>query len=176
MNIRLLLPILVCICTFHSFSCNLKYRIDYCEILEKDQSNLFSQERTQEENAIALEKRKQIFLENFDVIIKEVMRKGFPHLNEESKKLDSCIYDAILATLIHISQTRPDLFYSPEITDLFLKEIQANRLTTDLLYTPVKMGAFNTVCDTLKTRIETAIKLWGVKEELLQNFKYKNCE
>lgn len=149
---------------------------DYCAIIESDQSNLHSEEKTEEENQISLKKRKETFLNNFDLIIKETVRNGFPNVLEEDKVRDSCKYWAIYATMIHISQTRPDIFYSEEMMNLFSKEINENRMDNSILYTAVKIGSLSKTCDTLKNQVHKSVIAWKIDTTLLDRFKYVQCE
>lgn len=155
-------------------SCKIGKKIDYCKILQTDQSNLYSPNLTSEENERNLLRRKQIFITNFDILIKEIESNGFPIGRFEIKN-DTCTRDAILATFIHISQTKPELFYSNKIVNILSKELTENRLSSDFLYTPVKIGSHNIICDSLKYKIEKAIKLWKVDNSLIDNFRFKKC-
>lgn len=161
--------------TIFFISCKLNQKINYCEILNTDQSNLPSPTLSLEENEKLKQKRKQIFLNNYQKIRADAKKNGLPTMDKELEQSDTCKYYGILATFIHISQTRPDIFYGSDNVDFIYSEILANHLTANFLYTPVKLGTFNTVCDSIMPKIEFAIRKWGVNEALLKEFKYKTC-
>jgi hypothetical protein len=158
------------------FICCKKPHIDYCVMLAKDQSYLFDKDVPPEENKIRRETRKALINENFQMLLNEIKKNGFPEITKETQSLDSCKYYAVVLTLTHICQTDPELFYSPEIEKLFLNELNQGRLDRDLLFTPIKIGSNEIVCDGLKKRIEEVIHSWGMNLETINNLRYKPCD
>src|SRR5690606_1593374 len=106
----------------------------------------------------------------------ETVRNGFPNVVKEDQVRDSCKYWAIYSTMIHISQTRPDIFYSEEMMNLFSKEINENRMDNSILYTAVKIGSLSKTCDTLKNQVHKSVTSWKIDTTLLDRFKYVHCD
>lgn len=149
-------------------SCNQpKVDIDYCSMLEEDQSYLSSEE---------LDQRKKVFVENLETIVKEINENGFPDINPIGKPpKDSCKYWAINGTLIHISQTRPDLFYNEDHVSLFETEIKKGNLDPQVLYPAIKMGSSREFCSDMKSQIFGAIDRWTLDANDFE-LKFKECE
>jgi hypothetical protein len=156
-------------------NCNVNRNVDFCKILETDQSNLYSPEVSDEENKLAHSRRKQIFLQNFDILLLGFEKDKIPKIDEKNYLNDTCQHSAILATFIHISQTRPDLFYTEANIKLFKDQIESKRLDSEILYTAIKIGSHNKTCDKLSVQIEKAIRIWGLDERLYKGFKFIKC-
>lgn len=159
-----------------SSTCSLKNKVlDFCKMLEKDQSYLSTGLSDTSQIRSNLIKRKAIFIENFNIIIDETIKNGFPQISEINSLSDTCSYWGVTATLAHICQTRPDLFFSDKIVKLFTKEIEMKRMSNKLLFTSIRIGSLNKTCDTLKYKIENAIIQWELDPGLMNEISYKIC-
>jgi hypothetical protein len=157
-------------------SCTGQAPIDYCKIYEEDQSHIFNPALSKEENQSNLQIRKEIFLKNFDVLMTETKKNGFPNVNQKNREHDECRYDAVLATLIHICQTRPDIFYSEMTRSIFIREIEKGNLSRDLLFTPIKIASHQKICEYLREDIETSITAWKLDSSLFENMEFVDCK
>lgn len=153
------------------FSCSEEKPIalDYCEILKTDQSHLGR-------DSMDREKRKKIIHENFDQLIAFSKQNGFPKVSFYDFPFDSCKYWAVSATLIHIVQTKPDLFFEKKTVDFFKTEMDKGNLTPGLLFTAGKVSSISPFCEKLKPEVEYASELWNLEKNPFKDFKFKKCE
>lgn len=81
------------------------------------------------------EKRKQVFIQNFDTLVSLSRKQGFPHLSSLSltQSNEIRIHTAVGGTFLHILQTNPGRMLNPDTIALFKNEILENRLDKRLL-------------------------------------------
>lgn len=151
-------------------------KIDYCEMLTKDQSHVNHVDTDtsvmKENNRI----RQQIFLENYEQLIQLTKGEGFPNISFDSLPQDSCKYWAVTATLIHMAQAKPEIFFSEATISLFKEQMDAGNLESEDL-TPAFRISFRTneFCDDLQAPINKAIQTWGMEPHLDSQPKFKKC-
>ena len=96
-NVKLLIALLITIVVL-SCSSNIKNSLDYCLILQKDQSNL-------EPTMSANEKRGNLILDNWNLLLDELQNSTNLKVGITPNGPDSCKYNSYLFTLTHISQS-----------------------------------------------------------------------
>ena len=156
--------LLIVILMFISFEKQVE--LDYCKMLEEDQSFLDNSEE-----------RNKIFEKNFNQILEKTRKEGFPTVSFKDSKTDSCKYWSVTATLIHIVQSKPELLFDQEVIELFKKEMDKGNMDNDLLIPAFKISSkTREFCDTLKSKIEYSTNLWGLNSSLIKEIKYKECQ
>ena len=147
--------------------------IDYCQMIERDQSYTNPDEIRADDDWM---KREAIFLENFDILITETRKSGFPHIETKASGVDSCRYWAVIMTLVHMAQAHPELLFTQEIMELFKSEVEKGNLTAVAL-TPLFKISFvtNEFCEELKEKINQALQEWGVSGYINSQPRYKKC-
>jgi hypothetical protein len=172
------LQIIIGIFTLIALSCehNKPIEIDYCEMLARDQYYVNRDETDQairEENS---KKRRQIFEENYEQIIKLTKQEGFPKINFENLPQDSCKYWAVTITLIHIAQSRPEIFFSQETVALFKEEMEKGNLDSKNLAPAFRVSFMtNEFCEELQKPIQDAIESWKMESHLNRKPKFRKC-
>ena len=156
---------------------NKPIEIDYCKMLTRDQSYVNREELDPVKRESNREKRKEIFIENYDQIIQLTKQKGFPNINFEDLPQDSCKYWAVTATLIHMAQSKPEIFFSEKTISLFKDEMNKGNLEPEDL-TPAFRLSFTTneFCEDLKETINKAVQVWEMKPHVNQEPKFKKCD
>ena len=87
-------------------------QIDFCKMLELDQSYVPNEETTMEEAMLNSQKREKIFKDNFKQLIEYSKQNGFPQIGSlKTTDLDSCKNWAIALTFFHVGQSQPKLFF-----------------------------------------------------------------
>ncbi|HMR86644.1 MAG TPA: hypothetical protein PKD51_00745 [Saprospiraceae bacterium] len=161
------------------WSCKLnkKVDLDYCNMLEKDQSHMNEGVTDPDKRKENTSLRNKGFEENFQQILELTKQQGFPNVSFEDLPKDSCKYWAVTATLIHMAQTKPEVFFSEEITTLFKEEINKGNLDSDDL-TPAYRISFtsNKFCQNLEASINHAIQTLGMETYLNGSPTFKKCE
>lgn len=162
-----------------NISCQLDnpVQINYCEMLTKDQSHVDFDYTDPQVVKSNVQQRKEIFLENYKQIIALTKQEGFPNINFDSLPQDSCKYWAITATLIHMAQAWPDVFFTEETISLLKKEMEEGNLESEDL-TPAFRISFHTneFCDNLEPLIKKAIDTWEMKPHLDSEPRFKKCD
>ncbi len=109
-----------------SISCNNeKPNLDYCTMLDNDQSHINSDKNSPTYQSDR-EKRNDIYLENFNQIIEYSKKYGFPQIERKQAMSDSCKYKTISATFVHIAQSNINQFFIEEVKSFFLVESKKN--------------------------------------------------
>ena len=139
--------------------------LDYCKMLEDDQT-------------LKGQDRKNVFKENFKSIIEYTQRNGFPNYDFNELPKDSCKTWAVMATLIHITQTSPELIFNNDILELFSVEIEKGNLNPEDIYPAFKVstGGGQMFCDSLEPIINKTFDKWKMDPELREYFVFRNCE
>lgn len=173
---KFLLIISIAILCLSLFKCGTNNnKVDFCGMLNNDQSNLKSDEHTDEENVLKLENRKRIFIENYETFKDLSLRNSLPVI-PQTPSADSCLYWSTIMTFIHVSQTRPDIFYSKSNVDIFSKQLQKGTLDKEHLKPAVKMGFMSSICDTLRPSIQYALKEWKIDNSFINENKFSPCD
>jgi len=151
-------------------------KLDYCEMLELDQSfveNDGSEKQIKSNHA----KRKKGFKENFERIIQYSKYNGFPEMGSlQTSGVDSCRNWVVMITLFHVGQTQPKLFFENETKQLLEKEIMEGRLESGSLFPPLREGFKNhEFCLTRQDQIHNALIAWNLKIEDLPKIKFVDC-
>lgn len=150
--------------------------LDYCTMYKSDQSHLYSPTMTDAVNKQNLEKRKQVFIDNYITFKNYANANGFPLITDEMLETsDSCKYYFCMATLIHINQTQPKLFYSDDNIQFLHNAEKAKLLDNSLLYTAIKIGSHGKTCIAFREAIIRALALWELEASMIDLFEFKNC-
>ncbi len=151
--------------------------LDYCAMLERDQTTPDKNETDTLLRRQILDQRRQSFVENFELLLAETKQNGFPFLDQETQQSDSCKYWAVTATLIHMGQAHPHKIFTREVIDLFANEMNEGRVTSGTLF-PAFSVSFVTkeFCDTLENKINLALDNWKIDRDKLRTPRFKKCE
>ena len=156
---------------------NKAVELDYCKMLTKDQSHLnevvIDPNKRKENTSL----RNKGFEENFQQILVLTKQQGFPNVSFEELPKDSCKYWAVTATLIHMAQTKPEVFFSEEITSLFKAEITKGNLDSEDLMPAYRISfTSNEFCQKLEASINQAIQTLGMEPHLNGSPSFKKCD
>ena len=170
--------ILVLLLTFTLACKNEKpIELDYCDMLSKDQS--YVNKETTDTAVIERNRRlrHQIFVENYTQIVRLTKQSGFPNFDFEALPQDSCKNWALTATLIHMAQAKPEIFFSTENIALLSSEIDKGNLDSSDLFVAFKVSfVTNQFCEELRENINMAITKWRIKDLENTEANYKSCE
>ncbi len=172
-------PIMLAILLLGIFSCspNKPLAMDYCEMLQRDQSFVDREETDPAKRERNHLKRQQLFIENYEQIIQCTKREGFPKVRFAHLPQDSCKYWAVTMTLIHTAQTKPEIFFGDESISLFNQQIKKGNLEPEVLAPAFRVSfTTNEFCDDLEESIRKAIKIWGMESYLNKEPKFKKCD
>ncbi len=151
--------------------------LDYCKMYKEDQSHLFDSKKTESENAEIKKQRIEIFYSNYNEIKNYSHIEGFPIVKDSMQfTTDSCKFYAMYATLIHICQIDPKLFFSDENIVFLANAIDKNLLDNSLVYTAIKIGSHTPYCVDQKPAITEALIKWKLHEKLSKYIEYKECQ
>ncbi len=140
-----------------------KIELDYCQMIAEDQDDT--------------KDRYEAFIRNYQLLIDYTKQNGFPSIDENYLPQDSCKYQAVTFTLVHIAQTAPELLFNNEIIQLFSKEMKKGNLDVSDLYPAFKISSSQgqAFCEALKPYIDASFKAWQMDEELYERFRYEPC-
>jgi hypothetical protein len=94
--------LLILLITFSHILLAQKAKLDFCKMLQEDQSHFCDDDSTHEDSCKKeSEIRMEIFKKNFRAIIAYTKQNGFP--NKKKCNGDTCVYDLTLITFIHIA-------------------------------------------------------------------------
>lgn len=162
---------------FWACKTNKSAELDYCKMLTKDQSHLnegVTDPNKRKENTSL---RNKGFEENFQQILVLTKQQGFPNVSFEGLPKDSCKYWAVTATLIHMAQSKPEVFFSEEITTLFKAEITKGNLDSEDLMPAYRISfTSNEFCQKLEASINQAIQTLGMEPHLNGSPSFKKCD
>ena len=169
---------LVCFFFILNISCNEKQiEIDYCKMLERDQSFVNNDKSNIEEFNSDKAKRAVLINQNFELLIKKTKQSGFPNIQNNQTLKDSCLERAVTITMIHKSQIDPDQFYGKSMVKLFKNELEKGNLDNEILKKSCLITAMTTdLCENLRPRMKSALALWKLDKELLGKAKFISCD
>jgi hypothetical protein len=171
-NIKYLLLISILL----SCSKNIK-ELDFCTMYKKDQSHLYDATKSEAENAEIKKKRKNLIYSNYNELKSYSNKYHFPQVDKSMQYTnDSCKYYSIFATLIHINQIEPEVFYSSRNIEFLADAIDKKYLDNNLVYPAVKIGSHSPYCKTLEPNIKLAIQKWKLPIKLLEDMQYIDCK
>jgi hypothetical protein len=174
---NVLLLFISLIISFTACTSNKSVEWDFCNMLTKDQSHLNDGVTDADKRKENTSLRNKGFEENFLQILELSKQQGFPNVSFEDLPKDSCKYWAVTATLIHMAQTKPEVFFSEEITLLFKEEMNKGNLDSDDLTPAFRMSfATNEFCQNLEASINHAIQTLGMKPHLYGSPIFKKCD
>jgi len=114
-------------------------------------------------------KRHEIFENNFNRLLQVTKQDGFPKVSLKTYKQDSCKYEAVTMTIIHIAQSKPEVFFSKKIAHLFNQELRKGNIEKKLLQkSTVVMAKTMEICISQKKKMEYAINLWQIAQDTFQ--------
>lgn len=147
-------------------------------MLELDQSYLPNEEITIDEATSNSQKREEIFKANFRQLIEYSQQNGFPDIGSlQTTGLDSCKNQAIVATLFHIGQSQPKLFFEKETIKLLEREIENGRLSKGSLSAPLREGFRRfEFCIEHKDKMYAALKSWQMDIGQVPSIKFVACD
>jgi len=157
-------------------------KIDFCERLKADQSNLSRSHMSKSEKEDRFKKRKATFKENWE-IFKELIEKD--ELSTIDK--DNCYKEFILVTLVHNVQNYPEEVFNRTTIDNIKKELTKGNINADYLKTALSSYKNFTLdgkrCKTMKEMVDYAILSWEINENLegsihdkIEDIEYIDCE
>ncbi|HRX29230.1 MAG TPA: hypothetical protein P5235_07570 [Saprospiraceae bacterium] len=157
-------------------SCSDK-ELDYCKMLELDQSFVNSDTTDLEKFNENRSKRKQLIKKNFNDIIEYSDQFGFPEMgNLNVSGIDSCRNWAVFITCFHIGQIEPQLFFEHETVEVLSREIQRGNLESSSLFTSLREGFRNhKFCESQKDFILQTLEKWNIRIEELPTIKFEHC-
>lgn len=151
--------------------------LDYCAMLETDQSYVDHDEKDETVRAENSRKRDEIFKENFVSMIELTKQDGFPDISTNETPQDSCRWWAVTMTLIHMAQAEPEVFFDEKTVSLFKNELQKGNVESENLAPPFRVSFMtNTFCNDLKEPIQEAMIAWGVESRINAEPKFKDCK
>lgn len=170
--------ILVIILTIISCKDSSPKEIDFCRMLELDQSYTDSDSINKEKFNLNKKKRHKLIKDNFNQLIQYSKQSGFPEMGSlQTTGLDSCRNWAVMITLFHIGQIQPKLFFENGTKQLFEKEISEGRLKSGSLFPPLREGfRSHDFCIDNKESILAALESWQLNLDDLPDIKFVNCK
>lgn len=151
--------------------------IDFCKMLARDQSNLNYGETDETKREENKKKRRQLFLENYKAIIQLTKDNGFPNIDFGNSPQDSCKFWAVTSTLIHMAQSKPEIFFSEETISIFKEEISKGNMESQDLTAAFRVSFItNEFCEELEKPIRKAINSWGMEAHIKREPKFKKCQ
>lgn len=164
--------ILVLLIGFTLMNCGFKkpIKLDYCKMLEEDQSYVNTDKSNMEKHRADANLRDAIFYKNFKSIIELTIEEEFPDVDT---KKDSCLNMAVFLTMVHTAQSNPTLFFSDEIIALFKEEMKNGSLDKEMLINWIVMGYLSNETDEkIKLNIDAAIKKLDIdREKIFEGIK-----
>jgi len=150
--------------------------IDYCQMLEHDQSYT----STGTEDSLVREsnrqKRIQLFEANYETILREIESNHFPDLSIKTTTQDSCRFWAITMTFIHMAQTRPEVLFSEKSRKMMAQEILEGHLQPEDIVPAFRVTfGHKEFCSDLRESIEQAILAWKVGDMINAEPTYVAC-
>jgi negative regulator of genetic competence, sporulation and motility len=89
--------------------CFSHFSLSQTNTLSKDSiQKIFKEINSSDKTHIGEEKRKLIFITNFNKIIDVIKFQGYPNFDSNNKKLNKLISNTTQSTLLHILQTSPE--------------------------------------------------------------------
>lgn len=151
--------------------------LDYCKMLELDQSNVTVDTSDEVKMEADRTKRKELIKNNFKQLIDYAKHNRFPEMGElDVSGIDSCRNWAVFITCFHIGQIEPQLFFEDETIEVLTKEINKGNLKGSSLFTSFREGfRSHEFCDTQKEVIQNTLKKWGIKIDELPKIRYRSC-
>ncbi len=151
--------------------------LDYCKMLELDQSYVNTDTTDMVKMEIDRRKRKELIKNNFHELIDYAKNNGFPEMGKlDVSGIDSCRNWAVFITCFHIGQIEPQLFFEDETIEVLTKEIEKGNLKSSSLFTSFREGfRSHEFCETQKDVIRRTLQNWQIEIEKLPEIRYKKC-
>ena len=150
--------------------------IDYCEMIKSDQSFVNTDKSDMDQFNADRQARHKIFNSNFDAIMQLTSQEGFPYVSLSTYPADSCKYWAVTMTMIHTAQADPEVFFSKKVAKIFETEMKKGNLEKGLLEKSCIISSRTSeFCEHLRTDIQYATKLWGLKPDIFDESKFVEC-
>jgi len=151
--------------------------LDYCKMLELDQSHVNMDTTDRAKMEVDRTKRKELIKNNFKELIDYAKYNRFPEMGKLNVSgIDSCRNWAVFITCFHIGQIEPQLFFEDETIEVLTKEIKKGNLKSSSLFTSFREGFRNhEFCENQKDVIQSTLKNWEIKIDELPKVRYKNC-
>lgn len=157
--------------------CHQNDKIDYCKMLERDQS--FVNRDTTDMIRLEADRamRHELIKNNFRQLIEYSRQNGFPEMGKLNVSgLDSCRNWAVFMTIFHIGQIEPNLFFEDETVSLIKNEIENGNLKSSSIFTSLREG-FNghEFCESRRDEIYSALDSWDIPIDELPSIRFKKC-
>ncbi len=157
-------------------------KIDFCERLEADQSNLSRDYMSKAEKAERFRNRQADFKKNFDILNRLIQSDRLSEV-----KTDTCYNDFILVTLIHNVQNFPKEVFNKNMVRSIKEEIDKDNIRLDYLRTSLSAYKEYTLdirrCKEMKEMVNHAISTWKVNENYeqsavgkIEDIEYVDCD
>ncbi len=158
------------------FGCQSK-ELDYCKMLELDQSHVNTNTSDAIKVASDRNKRKELIKENFKDLIDYAKTNRFPEMGRlDASGIDSCRNWAVFITCFHIGQIEPQLFFEDETIKVLTREIQNGTLEGSSLFTSFREGFKNhEFCNSQKEVIYSALQNWQINIDELPEIRFRKC-
>jgi hypothetical protein len=152
--------------------------LDYCKMLELDQSYVNLETPDMENLEANREKRKMLIKNNFKDLIDYADRNRFPEMGKlDVSGVDSCRNWVVFITCFHIGQIEPQLFFEDKTVEVLTREIERGNLKSSSLFTSFIEGfKSHEFCESKKDIIYGALETWQIKIDELPSMKFKNCK
>jgi len=159
---------------FLSIGCQFssKISIDYCQMLANDQSYINRDFSDKDKWQSDRKKRSAIFKHNFELLMDKAKLDGLPKTGTFEDFPDSCRFNAISLTFIHIAQSQPELLFEKNIILLLEKEIKSGNLHIDIINSAFRMINSNRIfLKRLGKEVQLAIQKWEAESLIDWNAK-----
>lgn len=147
-------------------------KIDYCERLHADQSNLSRSHMSKIEKEERFKKRQAAFKKNWEIFTGLIKSDDLSIVNK-----DTCYKEFLLVTLIHNVQNFPKEIFNKSMIDKIKKEIDNGNIAVDYLRTSLSTYKNYTHeekrCKKMKDMVDYAISTWRINENYEQSIHGK---
>lgn len=139
-------------------------KIDFCEILKRDQSHI-NNNKSDKDHHKDKATRIGILNENFDLLIQHIKQNGLPQIEDYTQ--DSCLNDALQITLIHTAQINQKKFFNKKNVLLLGSQIKEGKLDKEVLKRAIiVMLVTSKICKEYQNDILYGIEAWDLQNEI----------
>jgi hypothetical protein len=157
---------------------------DFCKILNADQSYI-NNDKSDKYYSIDRKKRHAIYQNNFKEIMHYIEHSGFPSIHLNKSNVDSCKYNAITLTFIHVAQSKISTFFKPKTKKILLNNLASNVQLKQVLTKSILVAInTNSIDCSDMVELESFVNLFQLGSEEFQNeilgsklklYKETNC-
>ena len=141
MRILILLNLILIFLSCKNSDTDSKIELDYCKMLELDQSYVNSDTTDRVKQNSDRLKRHNLIKNNFKDLIQYSSQNGFPEMGSlKATGIDSCRNWAVFITIFHIGQIEPKLLFEDETINVFKNEIENGNLKSSSIFSSIRDG------------------------------------